>query len=108
MELATGGDEIELINRCLLAKEGTPVEYLEGDGDNTLIARLSQRQNIAMKTRFDRNHIVNNVGKNLYALHAHKGVKLSKSVILHIQKCLKYAFAKIKVKVRISKRILGH
>ena len=27
-----------------LAVEGTPVEYLEGDGDNTLIARLRQTQ----------------------------------------------------------------
>ena len=67
---------------------GTTVEYLEGDGDNTLIARLRNNQNIQMKKRFDRNHIVKNVGKSLYALQA-KSVKLSKMVILHLEKCLK-------------------
>ena len=30
----------------------------------------------------------------MYALHAEKGNKPSKNVIMHIQKCLKYAFAK--------------
>lgn len=39
-----------------LSKEGIPVEYIEGDGDNTLIARLKTNQNIDMKKRFDRNH----------------------------------------------------
>ncbi|XP_053389209.1 uncharacterized protein LOC123543364 isoform X2 [Mercenaria mercenaria] len=77
-----------------LMKEGTPIEYLEGDGDTTLIARLRNNLNINMKKRFDRNHIVKNIGKNLYALQASKGTKLSRNVILHIQKCLKYAFAK--------------
>lgn len=51
-----------------LAKEGTPVEYIEGDGDNTLIARLRTNLNIEMKKRFDRNHIVKNVGKHLLNL----------------------------------------
>ncbi|XP_045211082.2 uncharacterized protein LOC123562513 isoform X1 [Mercenaria mercenaria] len=32
-----------------LAAEGTPVEYIEGDGDNTLIARLKKNMNIDMK-----------------------------------------------------------
>ena len=41
-----------------LAVEGTSVEYLEGDGDNTLIARLKTNSNIDMKKRFDKNHIV--------------------------------------------------
>lgn len=77
-----------------LAEEGTPVEYLEGDGDNTLIARLRNNRNIDMKKRFDRNHVVKNVGKRLYALHHQKGIKLSKIVILHLEKCLKYAFAR--------------
>lgn len=76
-----------------LGNEGTPVEYLEGDGDTTLIARLRNNLNIEMKKRFDRNHVVKNVGKSLYALHSNKQVKLSKTTILHIEKCLKYAFA---------------
>lgn len=76
-----------------LQHENTPVEYLEGDGDNTLIARLKTDLNINMKKRFDRNHIVKNVGKSLYSLKNEKGVKLSKTVICHIEKCLKYAFA---------------
>ena len=77
-----------------LAKSGTPVEYIEGDGDNTLIARLKTNLNINMKKRFDRNHIVKNIGKRLYALQASNKVKLSKSLVIHLQKCLKYAFAK--------------
>ena len=76
-----------------LIEEGTPVEYLEGDGDNTLIARLKSELNIDMKKRFDRYHIVKNVGKSLYALKNEKGVNLGKPVICHIEKCLKYAFA---------------
>ena len=48
-----------------LASEGTPVEYLEGDGDTTLIARLKNNQNITMKKRFDKNHIIKNVGKKV-------------------------------------------
>lgn len=35
-----------------------------------------------------------NVGKHLFQLQASKKVRLSKVVINHIQKCLKYAFAK--------------
>ncbi|XP_053385649.1 uncharacterized protein LOC128545990 [Mercenaria mercenaria] len=77
-----------------LLEEGTPIEYLEGDGDNTLIARLKSNLNLTMKKRFDRNHVVKNIGKRLYMLHGEKGVKLSKNVIVHIQKCLKYVFAK--------------
>ncbi|XP_048257443.1 uncharacterized protein LOC124114456 isoform X1 [Haliotis rufescens] len=74
-----------------LSEGGTPVDYLEGDGDNTMIAHIKSDLNITMKKRFDRNHVVKNIGKSLYAL---QGKKLSRSVIMHIQKCLKYAFAK--------------
>lgn len=82
---------MESTSRVLGVKElnesGTPVEYLEGDGDNTLIARLKSDLNISMKKRFDRNHIVKNIGKSMFALQERK---LSKSLIMHIQKCLKY------------------
>lgn len=43
---------------------------------------------------FDENHVLKNIRKSLYALHAEKGIKLSKTVILHIQTCLKYIFVK--------------
>lgn len=77
-----------------LAAQGTPIECIEGDGDNTLIARIKNELNISLKKKFDKNHVLKNIGKSLYALHAEKGIKLSKTVILHIQKCLKYIFAK--------------
>lgn len=77
-----------------MSNEGVPIEYLEGDGDTTLMARLKRNQNIDIKKRFDKNHVVKNVGKSLYALQSDKNMKLSRSVILHLQKCLKYAFAK--------------
>lgn len=67
-----------------LNDSGTPVKYLEGDGENTLIARLKSDLNISMKKRFDRNHIVKNIGKSMFALQEKQ---LSKSVIMHIQKC---------------------
>lgn len=44
-----------------LNESGTTVKYLEGDGDNTLIARL--RSDLNMKKRFDRNHIVKTLVK---------------------------------------------
>lgn len=88
MESASG--EIALTE---LDKSGTPVEYIEGDGDSTLMARVRQRYP-NLKKRFDRNHIVKNIGKSLYALHLSKKCKLSKSVVSHILKCLKYCFAK--------------
>ncbi|XP_060562079.1 uncharacterized protein LOC132721726 [Ruditapes philippinarum] len=42
-----------------LLAEGIPVEYLEGDGDNTLISRLKTDLGVSMKKRFDKNHVVN-------------------------------------------------
>lgn len=41
-----------------LFDKGTPIEYLEGDGNNTLIARIKNELNISMKKRFDNNHAV--------------------------------------------------
>lgn len=49
-----------------LIEGGTPVEYIEGDGDNTLISRLKTNMGINMKKRFDKSHIVKNIGKILY------------------------------------------
>ena len=48
-----------------LIEQGTPVEYLECDGDNTLIARIKGNLNLTLKKRFDKNH-PKNVGKRLY------------------------------------------
>lgn len=76
-----------------LKSEGTPVEYCEGDGDTTLLSRLKTNQGIDMKKRFDKNHVMKNTGKSLYALQAEKGVKLSKTVIAHLQKCISYALS---------------
>ena len=76
-----------------LIDEGTPVEIIEGDGDNTTIARVHKDLNISLKKRYDKNHVVKNIGKRLYALHS-KNKNLSKIVVSHLQKCLKYAFAK--------------
>lgn len=77
-----------------MSEDGTPVEILEGDGDNTLISKVKSELGLEMKKRLDKNHVIKNIGKSLYALHHEKGVKLSKSVISHLQKCLRYCFAK--------------
>jgi hypothetical protein len=50
--------------------------------------------NVTIEKKFDKNHIVKNIGKTLYDLQKEKSLKLSKSVIVHLQKCLKYALAK--------------
>ena len=89
MESAGGVQCVKELN-----EEGTPVEYIEGDGDNTLVARLKSDLNVDIKKRFDKNHVVKNIGKALYALGATKGVKMSKHVIEHIQKCVRYVFSK--------------
>ncbi|WAR09108.1 hypothetical protein MAR_019066 [Mya arenaria] len=73
---------------------GTPVEILEGDGDNTLISRLKTNLNLEMKKRFDKNHVVKNIGKHLRTLQSKKGLKLSVNAITHISKCVSYAFSK--------------
>lgn len=56
MESTSGVQGVKELN-----ESGTPVKYLEGDGDNTLIARL--RSDLNMKKRFDRNHIVKTLVK---------------------------------------------
>lgn len=76
-----------------LYSEGTPVEIIEGDGDNTLIARLKKNLQLDIKKKYDKNHVIKNIGKSLYSLTTEKGVKLSKHVICHLQKCLRYAIA---------------
>ncbi|WAR24663.1 hypothetical protein MAR_038332, partial [Mya arenaria] len=73
---------------------GTPVEILEGDGDNNLISRLKTNLNLEMKKRFDKNHVVKNIGKHLRTLQSEKGLKLSVNTITHISNCVSYAFSK--------------
>lgn len=77
-----------------LLVEGTLVEYLKGDGDNTLISRIETDLSVTMKKRFDKNHVVKNFIKGLSKLKSEKSVKLSKTVITHLEKCLKYTIAK--------------
>ena len=42
-----------------LFEEGTPVEILEGDGDNNLVARVKSNLNLTLQKRFDKNHVKN-------------------------------------------------
>ena len=88
MEAASGVDGIRQ-----MIDQGTPVDTIEGDGDSTVIARIRDQLGLLVRKKFDRNHVVKNVGKALYSLQ-NKKVKISKSVIEHLKKCLKYAFAK--------------
>lgn len=77
-----------------LRDSGTPVDILEGDGDNTLVTRIKNDLGITVKKLLDKNHVIKNIGKRLYALQGTKGVKLSKNTVSHLQKCIKYALAK--------------
>lgn len=76
-----------------LIDSGTPVDILKGDGDNTMISKIKSDLGTTMKKRLDKNHVIKNIGKRLYALHGTKGVKLSKTVIVHLKKFIKYALA---------------
>lgn len=49
-----------------LNENGTPVEILEGDKDNTMISSLRSELGINMKKCLDKNHVVKNIGKQLY------------------------------------------
>lgn len=51
-----------------LSDEGTPVEVLEENGDTTMLAHIKTDLNRTLKKRYDRNHIVKNIGKKLYAV----------------------------------------
>jgi len=76
-----------------LKESGTPIEIFEGDGDNTLISRLNNDLNMTVQKRFDRNHVVKNIGKT-YGIHHNKNKKTDQNTIKHLQRCLKYCFAK--------------
>ncbi|XP_033763432.1 uncharacterized protein LOC117344711 [Pecten maximus] len=56
MESAAGVQGIQQ-----MSKDGTPVEVLEGDGDNTLIAKLRSDHGINMKKCLDKNHVIKNI-----------------------------------------------
>lgn len=77
-----------------LKNQGTPVEIIEGDGDNTLISRLKSQLGITVKKKLDKNHCVKNIVKLLYDLRNNKSVKISQQVIVHLTKCIKYTFSK--------------
>ncbi|KAH3816138.1 hypothetical protein DPMN_117647 [Dreissena polymorpha] len=42
-----------------LIEEGTPVEILEGDGDNNLVIRVKKNLNLTLQKHFDKNHVKN-------------------------------------------------
>lgn len=52
-----------------LIDSGTPVDILKGDGDNTMISKIKSDLGTTMKKRLDKNHVIKNIGKRLYALH---------------------------------------
>lgn len=51
-----------------LAEKGTPVEILEGDGNTTMLAYVKSDLNLSLRKRYDRNNVVKNIGKHLYAI----------------------------------------
>ena len=77
-----------------LISEDTPVEVVEGDGDNTVISRIQNELGVKLKKKLDRNHCVKNIVKHLYELRNSKDAKISNQVIQHLSKCVKYIFAK--------------
>ncbi|CAG2230218.1 unnamed protein product [Mytilus edulis] len=78
-----------------LLEQGTPVKTIEGDGDNTLIARLKSELNLTVTKKFDKNHTIKNIVARLYDLQKNnKNLKISSLVIRHLTKSIKYVFAK--------------
>lgn len=76
-----------------LTVQGTLIECIEGDGDNTLIARIKNKLNISLKKKFDKNHVLKKHRKKYICIACRKRYKAQQD-FLHIQKCLKYMFAK--------------
>ncbi|VDI62817.1 Hypothetical predicted protein [Mytilus galloprovincialis] len=63
MESQAGLEEVrEMI------EQGTPIKTIEGDGDNTLMARIRSGFGVNMKKKLDKNHSVKNIVKQLYDL----------------------------------------
>lgn len=91
-KLMEGTSGIQAIKEMMLQK--TPVEVIEGDGDNTVISRIENELGVRIKKKLDRNHCVKNIVKHLYDLRNSKESKISNQVIQHFTKCIKYVFAK--------------
>lgn len=51
-----------------LAVQGTLIECIEGVGDNTLIARIKNELNISLKKKFDKNHVLKNIGIYMHCM----------------------------------------
>eukprot|EP00105_Crassostrea_gigas_P029783 XP_011451830.1 PREDICTED: uncharacterized protein LOC105345397 isoform X2 [Crassostrea gigas] len=79
-----------------MIQQGTPVGIIEGDGDNTLVARLERSMGLTVKKKLDKNHCIKNIVKQLYDLRNKKEVSISNQVIQHLHKCIKYIFSKNK------------
>ena len=77
-----------------MISQKTPVEVIEGDGDNTVISRIENEMGVKIKKKLDHNHCVKNIVKRLYDLRNSKEAKISNQVIQHFTKCIKYIFAK--------------
>ncbi|XP_060555893.1 uncharacterized protein LOC132716601 [Ruditapes philippinarum] len=55
---------------------------------------LKSKHNISLKKKYDKNHMIKNLGKSFYGLQNEKGIKISKITISHLQKCVSYALSK--------------
>lgn len=51
-----------------MANQGIPVQIIEGDGDNTLIARAKNHLGVSLTKKLDRNHCVKIIVKTFYDL----------------------------------------
>ncbi|XP_076088707.1 uncharacterized protein LOC143059102 isoform X2 [Mytilus galloprovincialis] len=78
-----------------MMEQGTPIKTIEGDGDNTLMARIRSELGVNIKKKLDKNHSVKNIVKKLYDLQKNqKDLKLTNHVVKHLSKTIKYIFAK--------------
>lgn len=69
-----------------IIQEGTSVEILKGDGDNTLIPRLKKNLNIILKKKLIKATLLKHNLQSVLS-SSKENVKLSKTVIMYIQKC---------------------
>lgn len=68
-----------------MIQQGTPVGIIEGDGYNTLVARLQRSMGLTVKKKnLDKNHCIKNIVKQLYDLRNKKEVSISNQVIQHL------------------------
>ncbi|ELU09189.1 hypothetical protein CAPTEDRAFT_202803 [Capitella teleta] len=65
---------------------GSWYTHCHGDSDNIMMVHIRNDLQLNLEKKFDRSHVIINIGKSLFELQKIKTVKLSRNVINHVMK----------------------